>query len=555
MKNKGFTLIELIGVIIIMGLLIMIVFPATVKLMKDNDTKKYGYYYDLVVEAAELYANKRKDDLGGVEGTGCIDDVTLSDLIKEDLIKKFEDEEITCGSPSEFVNIEDLGIIASDYVDVRIKNNKGNISSEVSLVCVKGRKLVYSNLVEKTGTCSKYVAVAKNTLVEQVAKIAKTTDDNVNYFVAGNTTNNYVWYSGKLWRIIGYNKTDKTVKLITDEVVSMVSYDVAYSNYSESNISYWLNSEFIKSLKNPDVYLVDSKWNFTTVTNTNKPANTNLTTSKVGLINAYEYNKIKGFLNIGQNWWLLSRYSNTNAWYVNSSNAATNNTVANFYGVRPSIVLKANISYMTGSEGTKENPYRLAGDNSANPGTNLNTRYAGEYVNFSGNKYRIVSTNKDYTRLILMNNLSVGNIQYHYQDDNYSAMTTIGAFLNTNWYQELSEEEKAKLFTADFCTTKILPTISQTKACPNSDVINVTVGLPKLGDMFTTANSSGEYWTLSPADRLEEKKPRVNVVTPNGIISQKYIEEVSGIRPVINISSNVTIKGGAGTNESPYILN
>ena len=73
--------------------------------------------------------------------------------------------------------------------------------------------------------------------------------------------------------------------------------------------------------------------------------------------------------------------------------------------------------------------------------------------------------------------------------------------------------------------------------------------------MFTTPNSSGEYWTLSPADRTEENKPRVNVVAPNGIISQKYIEEVSGIRPVINISSNVTIKGGAGTNESPYTLN
>lgn len=555
MKNKGFTLIELIGVIIIMGLLIIIVFPATVKLMKDNDSKKYKYYYDLVEEAADMYASKRRDDLGGVDGTGCIDDVTLSDLIKEELIKTYDDEEVTCGSPSEFANIEDLGIVAEDYVDVRIKNSKGKISSEVSLVCVKGRKVVYSNLVEKTGTCSSYVAVAKNALIDQIAKISSTTDDNENYFVSGTTSNNYVWYSGKMWRVISYNKVNRTMKLITDEPVSMVSYDMNYSNYSESNISYWLNNKFINTLKNPDIYLLDTTWNFTTVTSANKPANTNVTTSKVGLINYYEYSKVKGFLNINQNWWLLSRYSNTEAWYVNSSNTSTNTNVANFYGVRPAIVLKANISYVSGGEGTIDNPYKLDGDTSANPGTNLNTRYAGEYVTFAGNKYRIVSTTNEYTRLILANNLSVGNIQYHYQADNYSAMTTIGDFLNTDWYGELSETEKSKLFTADFCTMKLNPTISQTTACPTTDLINVTVGLPKIGDMFTTPNSSGEYWTLSIADREEETKPRVNVVATNGTISSKYIEEVSGIRPVINISSNVTIKGGNGTSNNPYTLN
>ena len=38
--------------------------------------------------------------------------------------------------------------------------------------------------------------------------------DNDNYYISGTVTNNYVWYSGKMWRVIGYNKTDRTIKLI-----------------------------------------------------------------------------------------------------------------------------------------------------------------------------------------------------------------------------------------------------------------------------------------------------------------------------------------------------
>ena len=40
-KNKGFTLIELIAVVVIMGLILLIVFPATSRLMRDNEEQEY----------------------------------------------------------------------------------------------------------------------------------------------------------------------------------------------------------------------------------------------------------------------------------------------------------------------------------------------------------------------------------------------------------------------------------------------------------------------------------------------------------------------------------
>lgn len=41
-----------------------------------------------------------------------------------------------------------------------------------------------------------------------------TYDDGVDTFITG-TPNNYIWYSGKLWRAVSVNNKEKTVKLIT----------------------------------------------------------------------------------------------------------------------------------------------------------------------------------------------------------------------------------------------------------------------------------------------------------------------------------------------------
>lgn len=547
-NNKGFTLIELIGVIIIIALIILIVFPATVKLIKDNDKKKFDHYYDIILKGAELYANSRRDDLGGNDGNGCVDDVKLSDLIDGDYVKKFDEEEVVCGSPSEFAptELENFGL-SGEYVDIKISNDKGNISTEASLVCIKGRKLAYSNLIEKSGTCSKYVAEAENVLLDSISTLTATTEDNHTYYVNGSVNNNYVWYSGKMWRIVSFNKLDRSIKLVTDEAVSILSYDMENSNFLDSNINIWLNNDFLNTLKNPEVYLLDDTWNFSTVSDASMPPNTNVMNAKVGLLNYYEYNKIRGFLNIGQNWWLLSRASNVNAWNVSTSNSAVSSSSTTFMGVRPAIVLKPNITYISGGNGTANNPYRLSGDTSANVGALLNSRYVGEYVKFNDATYRISKVDNEYTRLISTNTVSV--TQFHYHASNYSAMSTVGEYLNDSWVNSLTATNKSKLYVGDFCIMKLTPTISQTTLCPLSDIVNVLVGIPKLSDMFVTGTASGEYWTLSPIDDRT-----LNIVGTNGVITTKDIESYSGVRPVINIVSSAKIASGNGTVTSPYVI-
>ena len=549
MKNKGFTLIELIGVIIIIGMLILIVFPSTVRLIKGNSEKKFNQYYELIIAAGDLYANSRRDDLGGATATGCIDDVTLADLIDADYIKEYDEENVICGSPSQF-NLEDYDIDSTkDYVDIKITNNKGKISTEASLLCVKGKKVSYSKLIEDNGVCNKYVAQAENVLYDAITNLATTTDDNQNYFITGTNPNNYVFYSGKMWRIVSYNQNDKTIKLVSDEIVTLLPFDSLSSNYPNSNIDIWLNQTFLSTLRSPDLYLANTSWNYTAVADTNKPLDTNVLQSKVGLLNYYEFNKGKEYLTTSDNWWLLSMVNSNNVWYV-SSTSALEASINNYYGIRPSIVLKANISYVSGGEGTESNPYKLEGDSSANSGTFLNTRYAGEYVMFAGIKYRIIETDANYTRLIADANLS--SITTVFDDINvttYNAGAKIGNLLNNEWLNNFSESDKEKLVVSDFCTSIFNSTTKYSSTCPNSDIVNITIGIPKLGDMYTIPSASGEYWTLT-----NSSTDTINTISSTGIVTGKAKDYVAGVRPVINLKNNVQIASGNGTNANPYIL-
>ena len=202
MKDKGFTLIELIAVIVIMGMLLLIVFPATARLMRSNENKKYDTYYDAVQEQLELYARTRRDELGGIQGSGCVDDKELGKLKDYDYIKEYtEDKDVSCLSPSEFQpdELASLGIDASrDYVNIRIDNNKGNIKVQYSMICVRNRddqdimSLLYSRLIEKESTCDNYEPEITNSLLNAIKNqySVDTPSGSTDSYLTGNPTNN-----------------------------------------------------------------------------------------------------------------------------------------------------------------------------------------------------------------------------------------------------------------------------------------------------------------------------------------------------------------------------
>ena len=51
------------------------------------------------------------------------------------------------------------------------------------------------------------------------------TDDPDQTFITGSNPNNYIWYSGKLWRAVSIDPSDNSVKLVTQWNISTISYD------------------------------------------------------------------------------------------------------------------------------------------------------------------------------------------------------------------------------------------------------------------------------------------------------------------------------------------
>lgn len=567
--KKGFTLIELIAVLVMIALLIAVVLPNVSNLMKDQNKKKYDLYYTMVNEAVDLYAETRRDDLGGVEAEGCVNDFTIGDLIEEEYIKYFDSESdkvcrtkniyngdsavencTICGSPGDFSlsflrnsGYEDTGFESN----VRITNKEGRISKEVAMVCIKNNKIVYEKKIP-TKACNKYVAANVETvsLLNQLStNVPNTLYQNNLYFINGSATNNYIWYSGKLWRAISFNKENGLIKLVTEDPVTTITYDRtdSFNEFKNTNIGIWLNTVFYQSLRNPTNFIVEEDWYYGAVSSPVYPT-TGSNKLKVGLLNYFEYDRVNGFLNTFQKWWLLSNSTSGGSWYINDTNAPRNISKKTFYGVRPSIVLKPNISFNKGGTGTVDNPYVLKGEGRIVSGVLLKDRMPGEYVrlNNGGTNYlfRIVSTSNDYTRLILDTPLNITNMQFHYDDTFYSSSSYIGAYLNT-WKGSLT------LVNSDFCRMNIDENTSINSICPKNDLINIDIGIPKIGDMFTTS-ANREYWTLS-----NYNSSRINVIEPSGTIDNKGILDNSGVRPVINLGPNVRVSG-AGTLAQPYTL-
>ena len=223
-------------------------------------------------------------------------------------------------------------------------------------------------------------------------------DDEIDTFITGENPNNYIWYSGKLWRAVSINNEEKTTKLVTQWNISAIPYSSGSTDFEGSYMEEWLNDTsvdgFLGNLRDYENFIVtDSVWDATMdatgLGSITRPNGTTTVTDAVGLLNMYEYqssyhgtNFSNGYLNNGLYWWTLTPYSSSRVRSVTDDGSETDYNPSNANGVRPSINLKSNIKIVDG-DGTVDNPYRLNGDNDTNlSGTLLSSRYSGEYIRF-----------------------------------------------------------------------------------------------------------------------------------------------------------------------------
>lgn len=438
---------------------------------------------------------------------------------------------------------------------------------------------------------AKLRVVAKQSVGEKVSTVLLDNipeenqfDDGVDTFITGEDPNNYIWYSGKLWRAVSINNEAKTTKLVTQWNISTISYNASGNTaFSGSHMEMWLNDTsadgFLGNLRDYENFIVtDAVWDATMddteLGSITRPNRTTIVNQAVGLLNMYEYQSSyrgtdysNSYLNNGVFWWTLTPYSSSNMRYLTQYGSEGNYTPNSEYGVRPSLNLKSNVKIVDG-DGTVDNPYRLSGDNdTVSSGGLLNTRYSGEYITFGTGEntlYRIVSHEvSGLTKITSAEPLKSGGsfITRNLGSLNYSSTTTMGTFLNgdylTNYvgdnYANMIEDSTIwYLGKAASGTNYRLAKYSDTNMSSLTlSTTSAKVGLLRLGELmtgqFNSHDNNTTYWMLTS----------YNSVYGRGIFSvgnanTSFAYDSYGVRPSLNLKSNVIITGGTGTKEDPF---
>ena len=449
-----------------------------------------------------------------------------------------------------------------------------------------GGNLAFSvkiNAYGKTGDKMPQTGPVANVLLSGVGDNGTIdTSDSEQTFITGTDPNNYIWYSGKLWRAVSIDPSDNSVKLVTQWNISSSSYN-AKNIFKGSYMEQWLNDKsvdgFLGNLREPNKFIkTDSVWNATFTTDTTKPEKTTMVTDAVGLLNIYEYTMSykndsysTGYLNNGLSWWTLTPYTASRVRYVSYYGDGSYYSPTNAFGSRPSINLKSAVKIIDG-DGTADNPYRLQGDNDSPTGTLLSTRYSGEYISFGtgeNNLYRIVShengTGTKITSAIPLKDSGSYKKLAFGSNATFSKYNTIGTFLNGEYLTSGTYLTSDQVNMIEDNTTWYLGTVvdgANYKLAKYQDITgsNLTtstttakVGLLRSGELmvgqFDKYGNNTSYWTLTPHISHYDRS-----VSSYGIDDGDSKWSSYGLRPSMNLKSTVKIVSGTGTKSDPFVL-
>ena len=422
MKNKAFTLTELLGVIVILGILALVTFPNIAShIGKAKKELKEGTKI-LIIDAAKDYYEDNKNDYDQLEGmTYCIDIDTLTN--NNYLNKKIKDENLNDIDTSEKVKL----IYHNNNFEYQVTDTCNNALTrnniEVPLVTTgdglyksetEPGRLIYRGtdpdnriLLKEDGTNNtlyRIVSYEKDGTIKVVRDeklFNKEWDEGI---ARQNTASGYycksdkgcnVWGSGSNTLYNGSPLGDNFHYIYYKNNTTTLSNGVSGKVETESTLNKYLNDGSWTGLSNLESYIDTHSWNVGGVYYTSgdkgiikeKEEERQLNwLGKVGLLNITEY--VEASLNPTctsargnygpasgspcktENWtmynktynqWSLSPVSNNRdlVWIVDST-GSFNYYASNAYGVCPSFYLKPSIS-LTG-QGSEENPYIIQGE-------------------------------------------------------------------------------------------------------------------------------------------------------------------------------------------------
>lgn len=347
------------------------------------------------------------------------------------------------------------------------------------------------------------------------------------YIYKYNVTDNYLWYSGNLWRILKINE-DKTMDIIMDDSISILNASYENTNYIEDYINDFYN-KLDKDL------LVELEYCSDSFNDINEIKCENKTKSNITLLDIYTYNKAGGnasFINNNESFWLINKTDNGDNWYINNGTLSIGEDI-NSFGIRPVVRIKNQIEFINGN-GTKENPYVIKNN------TNMSI---GEYVNFNNDLWRIINLD-DKLITISKEECLKQNDECFLSDfgtnSNYLE-STLYTYLNKTYYDSIDNKDfvvKTSFEVGDYINYNYKNTSLKT--------IDAFVGLNKVGDYYI--NNKNTY--LLTTNEIQS----VYSVNENSNYYLTFTNEQKKIYPVLSLDASLKIKSGNGTINNPYKL-
>ena len=191
------------------------------------------------------------------------------------------------------------------------------------------------------------------------------------------------------------------------------------------------------------------------------------------------------------------------------------------------------------------------------------------FGNGENNLYRIVSHETDGLTKItsaepLKENGIFKNIAFG-DDAYYSNTNMIGSFLNGEYLDSDSffTEQQVNMIEDDttwylgYVASGASYKLSKYNDINMSDLTSTTtgakVGLLRYGELMAgqfRASSNNKYFSLTPYNF----KTNIGIITTNGMLSASATTTTLGIKPALNLKSNVIITRGDGTLQNPFEL-
>ncbi len=433
-----------------------------------------------------------------------------------------------------------------DVKDVTIDSSKVDTSKVGTYKVTYTALDSFKNKTEKVRTVK---------VVQELEHTIKKDTNNTGVYT-GEVENNYIRFSGNLFRIVSVENGN--VKIVSAEDVSNVNY---------SGLDQWLEYYYDHLADSSKEYIVKTKYCNDKVTDTTTKKCSSYTKEKDVYIlsvedvnNSVDTNAGESYLYSSTIVWLANTKTDKESWATRSVFFGTSDKYSSFsknynLGIRPVITIKGS-NLITSGTGTENDPYQIDDMKTGKSDENLNTRYSGEYIEYSNMLWRIVEVEKSGAIKVISNsNVPIaGEKRISYDSSitnriyNPNQKGNVGYVINQKVVDTIDE----KYFDKTEIEVPIYKKLAKYNKETTTKKYKVKFHAPDMYDLYTAQNNSllSGYWLLNSS----QSQDVVYMISPIGAVYNTGVPDsnTAGIRVIGYLNKNCKIVSGKGTEERPY---